>query len=126
MRNFAQLLLVTCAVVAPTLACTQQRSQSAEQSGAVQVQMHNVMYHYSDNVSVHLRDLGGALLPTSTGKIPVFDDRQSFSIQIAAAEIAITPQSLASVLNSNVFAGKDAPLKNIEISIEKGRLKVKG
>ena len=88
--------------------------------------MHNVMYHYSDNVSVHLRDLGGELLPSNAGQIPVFDDRQSFRIQIAAAEIAISTQSLASALNSNVFDGKDAPLKDIAISIEKGSLKVKG
>jgi hypothetical protein len=126
MRNFIRVLLLACAIATVSSVCAQQRSQSGKQDGAVQVQMHNVMYHYSDNVSVHLRDLGGALLPSRAGQIPVFDDRQSFSIQIAAAEIAITPQSLASVLNSNVFDGKDAPLKDIEISIEQGKLKVKG
>ncbi|HEX4605261.1 MAG TPA: hypothetical protein VH724_14770 [Candidatus Angelobacter sp.] len=126
MRNFSKLLVLVYALSTASSVCAQQRPQSAGPSGAVQVQMHNVMYHYTDSVSVHLRDLGGALLPTNAGQIPVFDDRKSFSIQIAAAEIAITPQSLASVLNANVFAGKDAPLKDIEISLEKDRLKVKG
>jgi hypothetical protein len=88
--------------------------------------MHNVMYHYTDTVSAHLRDLGGVLAPTTAGQMPIFDDKKSFTIQIAAAEIAMTPQSLASILNSNVFAGKDAPLKDIQITIEKGLLKVKG
>ncbi len=37
-----------------------------------------------------------------------------------------SPQSLANVLNANVFDGKDAPLKDIVISIEKDRLKIKG
>ncbi len=36
------------------------------------------------------------------------------------------PQSLANVLNTHVFSANDAPLKDISITIEKGRLKVKG
>ena len=62
----------------------------------------------------------------NAGQVPVFDDKNSFTLEITAAEIAMEPQSLANVLNSNVFAGKDAPLKDIEIRIENGRLKVKG
>jgi hypothetical protein len=88
--------------------------------------MHNVMYHYTDGVVVHLREVAGALLPTSAGQMPIFDDRNSFTLQITAAEIAIDPQSLANALNANVFSGKDAPLKDLAISIEKGRLKIKG
>jgi hypothetical protein len=126
MRKFTRTFLLACAAITASFVCAQQQAKSGKQSGAVQVQMHNVMYHYTDNVNVHLRDLGGALLPSTAGQIPVFDDRQSFSIQIAAAEIAISPQSLANVLNANVFDGKDAPLKDIAISIEKDRLKIKG
>jgi hypothetical protein len=36
------------------------------------------------------------------------------------------PQSLANVLNTHVFTAKDAPLKDISVSIEKDHLKVKG
>jgi len=99
---------------------------SSKDNGAVQVQMHNVMYHYSDTVAVHLRDVAGALVPGKEGQIPVFDDKESFSLHITAAEIAMDPQSLANVLNSNVFSAKDAPLKDIDIRIEKDRLKIKG
>jgi hypothetical protein len=119
-----------CAIFAALALCislvAQEKSQSAPNDGAVQVQMHNVMYHYTDNISVHLRDVGGALVPTTPGQIPVFDDKKSFSIQITAAEIAIPPQSLANILNTNVFSGADAPLKDIEVSIENGLLKIKG
>ena len=104
----------------------QEKAHPAANDGAVQVQMHNVMYHYSDNASVHLRDVGGLLVPTTPGQMPIFDDRKSFSIQIAAAEIAMTPQSLANILNANVFSGNDSPLKDIDIRIEDGHLKVKG
>jgi hypothetical protein len=99
---------------------------SSKDTGAVQVQMHNVMYHYSDTVAVHLRDVAGALVPSKEGQMPIFDSKESFSLHITAAEIAMDPQSLANVLNSNVFSAKDAPLKDISIRIEKDRLKIKG
>lgn len=136
MKNFLAALRINrtldlgvCAIFA-FAACAsapaQEKAQPALNDGDVQVQMHNVVYHYTDNISVHLRDVGGALVPTTPGHVPVFDDKKSFSIQIAAAEIAIPPQSLANILNSNVFSGSDAPLKDIEVSIEKGMLKIKG
>jgi hypothetical protein len=126
MKNLALVLSIACAIVATCVGNAQEGPQSTKQSGAVQAQMHNVMYHFSDNVFVDLRNLGGALVPASADRFPVFDDKNSFSIQIAAAEIAMTPQSLANALNSNVLAGKDSPLKDIEVSIDKGFLKVKG
>lgn len=115
--------------MAALMICTTLTAQEKEQTapdGEVRVQMHNVLYHYTDSINVHIRDLGGVLVPTKQGTVPVFDDKKSFSIQIAAAEIAIPPDSLANILNSNVFNGKDAPLKDLEVSIEKGALKIKG
>lgn len=88
--------------------------------------MRNVMYHFTDNVAVHLRSVAGSLVPTKPGQMPVFDDKNSFTLQMTAAEIAIDPQSLANVLNANAFSGNDAPLKDLAITIEKGRLKIKG
>lgn len=126
MKNVAIALSILCGVAALCLARAPEGPPSTPQGDAVQVQMHNVMYHFSDGVVVHLRDVGGALVPARAGQVPVFDDKQSFSLQISAAEIAMDPKSLANVLNSNVFAGKDAPLKDIDVRIEKGRLKVKG
>jgi hypothetical protein len=92
---------------------------------AVKVQMRNVMYHFSDNVAVHIRSLRGELLPTK-GDLPIFDDKESFTIRIASAKIAMTVDSLANVLNSYVFARRGAPLKDISIRVENERLKIKG
>jgi hypothetical protein len=94
-------------------------------AAAVHVQMRNVMYHYQDNVAVHIRRLAGELVPKQ-GSIPVFDDKQSFTVAIAAAEMAITPQAMANVLNQYVFARKDAPIRDVSMTIENGRLKIKG
>jgi hypothetical protein len=120
------LRLIAFAMAAGSTPLAQDSPHPAHDNGAVQVQMHNVMYHYSDSAVVHLRDVGGALVPTKPGQMPVFDDKNSFGLQVTAAEIAIEPQSLAAVLNANVFSAKDAPLKDLAITIERGNLKVKG
>jgi len=125
MKNVALVLLMACTIgVCVTRA--QEQTQSHKDTGAVQVQMHNVMYHFTDQVAVHLINVGGSLVPTSASGIPVFDDKNSFKLQITAAEMNMDPQSLANVLNTHVFAAKDAPLKDISITIDKDRLKVKG
>ena len=87
--------------------------------------MRNILYHFNDKISVHIRVLRGQLIPMK-GELPVFDDKNSFVLKISSAEIAITPASLANVLNSYVFAKSDAPLKGISVEIDRDRLKIKG
>lgn len=125
MKNVC-LVLSIASTVALCVARAQENSQPHQDGGAVQVQMHNVMYHFTDQVAVHLINVGGSLVPTSAGHIPVFDDKESFELRITAAEMTMEPQSLANVLNTHVFAASDAPLKDISVTIENGRLKVKG
>lgn len=104
-----------------------QKTDNTGDNGAVHTQMHNVVYHFTPNIMVHIRDLGGELVPAGGYSLPVFDDKKSFSLRIAAAEIAISPRSLANALNSYVFAAKDAPLKDVSLAvIDKDRLKIKG
>ena len=104
----------------------QSQAAAADHSHAVEVQMHNVMYHFTGSIAVHIGSLKGRLIPVK-GDLPVFDDKDSFNIQLASAVISITPDSLADVLNSYVLAARDAPLKNISIRIDsRGHLKVKG
>jgi hypothetical protein len=117
-------LSLACAAIC--LSRAQEGPRASQDNGVVQVQMHNVMYHFTDQVAAHLINVGGSLAPTKAGHFPVFDDRESFELRITAAEITMDPQSLANVLNTHVFSGKDAPLKDIAVSIEKDHLKVKG
>ena len=115
-------------VLLPLLACStilSAQAQTRESARVVDVQMRNVLYHYTDQVSVHIRALRGSFVPLK-GEMPVFDDKNSFALRIMSAEIAINPASLSNVLNSSVFAKPDAPLKSISVQIENGRLKIKG
>jgi hypothetical protein len=122
------LLLIVCGrLFAAENGPAHQTSPAREDpSKNVAVQMRNVMYHYSDRVAVHIRALRGELSPIK-GPIPVFDDKESFILRIDSAEIAISPVSLANVLNGYVFARPDAPVKDVSVIIEDGgRLKIKG
>jgi len=116
------LILALCIALSGTSA----GQKAPDESRSVDVQMRNVVYHFTDNIAVHIHSLNGQLLPIK-GELPIFDDENSFKIQITSAVISIAPDSLANVLNSYVFLRRDAPLKNISIGIDNsGRLKVKG
>jgi hypothetical protein len=92
---------------------------------AVQVAMKNVMYHYSDRIAVHIRALQGQLTPIKSDTV-VFDDKNSFTLALTSAEIAISCQSLAQVLNENVFSSADAPVKKLSIESKGNQLVIKG
>jgi len=90
MKNVALVLLVAC-TMGVCITRAQEQTQSHKDAGAVQVQMHNVMYHFTDQVAVHLINVGGSLVPTSASGIPVFDDKNSFELDITAAEMTMDP-----------------------------------
>jgi hypothetical protein len=93
---------------------------------AVQVAMKNVMYHFSEPVAVHIIRLQGQLTPTNSSDIVFFDDKNSFTLVLASAEIAISCESLAEVLNENVFSSPNAPIKNLSIESKNNQLIIKG
>jgi hypothetical protein len=51
-------------------------------------------------VVVEIKSLSGELVPVGNSEFPVFDDKNSFSLRISTAEIAIDSSNLANVLNS--------------------------
>ena len=93
---------------------------------AVQVDMRNVMYHFTDQVTVHILQLHGLVLPTQQKGLPVFDDVQSFTLAIHYAEIAIGMDALSHILNHDVFAAPDAPIKDVAVTIVGTSIKVQG
>lgn len=104
------------------------KSEARQEAGdrTVQVQMNNIMYHVGANAVVHIRRLGGELVPTKSDGIPIFDDKNSFNLRVTAAEMAITPAAMASVLNDHVFSVKNSPIKDVSIQLENNLMKVKG
>lgn len=58
---FALLLLI---FATPYFNAQAKRDASAEESHAIEVQMPNVLYHFTDNIAVHIRRMHGELIPT--------------------------------------------------------------
>ncbi|HEY2912787.1 MAG TPA: hypothetical protein VGK21_05470, partial [Candidatus Angelobacter sp.] len=83
MKKVAFVLVIGCTISA-AIGRGQEKPDNSQDGGAVKVQMHNVMYHFTDQIAVHLINVGGSLVPTSAGHIPVFDDKNSFELQITA------------------------------------------
>lgn len=92
----------------------------------VEAQMRNVDYHAILSAVLNIHHLRGELLTKNPGKPPIFDDKNSFSLKIHSAEIAMTEKSLAGLLNDHVFAYPGSPLGSLEISIEPDRVIQKG
>jgi hypothetical protein len=93
---------------------------------AVKTEMRNVLFHLTDQAAARIETLTGELLATGKNDMPVFDDKTSFEVRVVSGKISITPEALASIMNSYVFARSDAPLKDLSISINKNRLIIKG
>lgn len=98
---------------------------STAPSTDVQTTMKNVHYHLTDKIIVHITLLNGKLTP-KPDQIVVFDDKQSFSIDVDFARVSITTASLTSDLNDYVFAKADAPLKKLTATIQGDQLTIKG
>jgi hypothetical protein len=93
---------------------------------AVQIQMKNVNYRISPTIVLEVRTLRGELQRTDPDTPVTFDDRQSFIVAIDQAEVALSPVSLASLMNSYVLAYEHSPLKNISVATDGDRLIQKG
>lgn len=87
--------------------------------------MRNVDFHFTDRIAVHIAFLNGAL-KTNYGSMPVFDDKESFDLEVTSANIAVTMESLSNDLNDYVFVKPDAPLKKLSVMAQGERLGLKG
>jgi hypothetical protein len=56
----------------------------------------------------------------------VFDDQNSYVLQIAHAELSIGLGSLQTLINRYLLAYEGAPLKDVELTVDDGRIVMKG
>jgi hypothetical protein len=101
------------------------QAATSESGGTVRLAMKNVEYHLTDQIVVHVGTLNGRLKP-KPGGIPVFDDKQSFSIDVDSGSVRLSMTALTNDLNDYVFAKPEAPLKKLTASTKGNQLIVKG
>jgi hypothetical protein len=94
--------------------------------GTVDVEMRNVHLRLDPALALDIQHLRGRLVSVKTGVPPVFDDPSSYEIDVDSAHVALTAASLEWLMNRYVFHGPRAPLKDIEVRFEDGRLSQKG
>ena len=114
-------VLIASAIVTPVRAV-------GARSDAVPVatRMRNVNLHIGQGIELLIDDLSGRMLSRVSGKPPVFDDLDSYFLDIDAARVSMTGESLTSLMNNYVFAYPGAPLTHLKISIENGELTQSG
>lgn len=96
------------------------------QGGNPRTEMRNVDLQALPGVVLEIRRLQGELEPTEEGGAPFFDDPASFDLHIDSAEIAASPQSLERLMNDVTFNYPKAPLKDLHLTIEDGKLRQSG
>lgn len=105
-----------------------QQAKSPDEAvpGEIRTQMRDVLFRVDPVVVLEIRTLAGKLVPTREGEAPYFDDPSSFALAIDGAEIALSPESLAGILNRYAFAYEGAPLSDLSVEIRDGMLYQEG
>ena len=92
----------------------------------VQIEMRNVRLHADEGIILDVERLRGVMVSRHAGSPPVFDDQRSYLLQLDAATLSMTTDSLQTLLNRHVFGYDGAPLTNIKVSVEGDRLRMSG
>ena len=92
----------------------------------VQLEMRNVDFHADDGIVLHVRYLRGEMIPRIAGQPPVFDTPDSYTIEVFRADVGIGLASLSALMNRRVFGYDGAPLKDLDVEVDEGRLKLEG
>ena len=88
--------------------------------------MENVNFHVGHGIELRVLHLTGRLTGAAPGKVPTFDDVNSYVIEIESARVAMTAASLTNLMNNVLFAGPTAPIKDARVEIEGAELRQTG
>ena len=113
----AHLLLVLLLIPAMSFAAGTDR---------VDVRMENVNLHVGHGVELRVLYLAGRLASAAPGKVPTFDDVNSYLIEVDSARVSMTAGSLTNLMNNVLFAGPSAPIKNVRVEIEGDEIRQTG
>jgi hypothetical protein len=84
----------------------------------VDARMENVLFHLGNGVELHVRTLTGQLVGAASGAPPVFDDLNSYTVEIESARVSITPESLTSLIDGSDLRQTGVLRKGIDIPFD--------
>lgn len=91
-------------------------SDSATTDSTTRVEMRNVDFVVDPDITLHIHRLRGTMRSKRGGPV-VFDDKESFVLHLASAEVGLTGSDLTALLNKYVFAYPGAPLTDLRITV---------
>ncbi|MFN2400036.1 MAG: hypothetical protein ABR543_15560 [Gemmatimonadaceae bacterium] len=92
-----------------------------------QTSMQNVHFRVAPGVALRIRRLRGQMVSKTPGEPVIFDDKRTFLIRIATADVGLSTDDLGNLMNNYVFGYRGAPLKNLQFAAAgPTRLKQKG
>jgi hypothetical protein len=89
------------------------------------IEMRNVALHVAEGVVLDVKSLDGEFVSRRKGNPPVFDDPESYTMRIRAADLAMDPASLTNLLQQALKA-HPSPLRDVRVTIENGELHANG
>ncbi|HWG21269.1 MAG TPA: hypothetical protein VG225_12130 [Terracidiphilus sp.] len=113
-------------VIASAPAQPARQTPAANPQNAPSIEMANVLFRYSPDLTVLIVRLRGALLPTQGHSVPSFNDPASFVVGTDAAEMRMTTTQLSALMNSWLLRSPKAQLKNVRIAAEGNQLRIRG
>jgi hypothetical protein len=96
--------------------------REATPSSHTQVEMHNVLFHVDETISLNIHNLRGEMYDKTEGQPLNFDDKRTFVVSLSRARIGVSGQGLSDLMNHYVFHYEGAPLKNLDVHIHEGRM----
>jgi len=108
------------------LAQSEHPSASGKTQTNPSVEMANVLFRYSPELTVLITRLRGTLEPTPGHQVASFNDVASFVVVTDAAEMRMTTVQLSALMNSWLLRSPKAQLKNISMSVEGQQLLIRG
>ncbi len=113
-------------LVLPVVCVAQTERPAAHPQNVPGVEMANVLFRYSPQVSVRVVALRGALVPTAGHSVPSFNDPASFVVGTDAAEMRMDAAQLTALMNTWLLASPKAQLKDVRIQFAGDALRVRG
>lgn len=99
---------------------------TAEPDATTLTQMQNVHFRIDEQLALNIRHLSGEMHPRPSFEVIDFNDPASFYILLSHAEVGMTTENLAYLLNRYVFNYESAPLTIHEITAAGDELRQKG
>ncbi len=119
------LLCLMCSGWAPAQGVMQTRTPG-ENSSAPAVEISNVLFRYTDDLSILVIRLQGKLIPTSGHTVADFNHPESFLIAADSALVHMSTAQLSSLMNTYILVSPKAQIKNVRISAEGNHLVIRG